>query len=276
MTTPSRPVRPRPAPPRPVPPRPAGDPRLDGTARRRLGAAFQAGGEHYHAVRPGYPEQIVDFMVPAGARTAVDLGAGTGLFTRLLAGRGLEVAAVDPSASMLEPLRRALPAVTAVQATAERTGLPAGAFDLAVSAQAWHWIDPEAGSAEAARLLRPGGTLALVWNQLDTTVPWVHRLTRIMHAGDVHAPGTHGEGRRRARAPFGAEQHCQVHWTDGTTPAGLHALMASRSYWLRSGTVIRARMTTNLDWYLFEHLGFAAGQPIELPYLTFAVRTRVD
>lgn len=255
---------------RPVPPRPSGDPRLDPAARRSLGAAFQAGGEHYHAVRPTYPDQIVDFMVPADARTAVDLGAGTGLFTALLVARGLQVAAVDPSASMLAPLRRALPAVTAVQATAEQTGLPTGGFDLAVSAQAWHWIDPEAGSAEAARLLRPGGTLALVWNQLDTTVPWVHRLTRIMHAGDVHATDP---DRRRTRAPFGAEEHRQVRWTDGTTPAGLHALMASRSYWLRSPAAIRARMTTNLDWYLFDHLGLRPGEAVELPYLTFAVRT---
>lgn len=253
----------------PVPPRPAGDPRLDEASRRTLGAAFQAGGEHYHAVRPTYPEQIVDFMVPAGVRTAVDLGAGTGLFTRLLAARGLEVTAVDPSASMLGPLRRAVPTATAVQARAERTGLPGGGFDLATSAQAWHWIDPHAGSAEAARLLRPGGTLALVWNQLDTTVPWVHRLTRIMHAGDVHAADP---DRRRTRAPFGAEEHHQVRWTDRTTPAGLHALMASRSYWLRSPAAIRTRMTTNLDWYLLEHLGFSAGEPIELPYLTFAVR----
>lgn len=257
----------------PVPNRPSRDPRLDEAARRSLGAAFQAGGEHYHAVRPTYPEQIVDFMVPAGARTAVDLGAGTGLFTGLLAARDLEVAAVDPSASMLEPLRRAVPSATAVQATAEQTGLPGGGFDLVTSAQAWHWIDPVAGSAEAARLLRPGGTLALVWNQLDTTVPWVHRLTRIMHAGDVHATDP---DRRRTRAPFGAEEHAQVRWTDRTTPAGLHALMASRSYWLRSKAATRAKMTTNLDWYLDEHLGFSAGQAIELPYLTFAVRTRAD
>lgn len=224
-------------------------------------------------MRPSYPEQIVDFMVPAGARTAVDLGAGTGIFTALMVARGLEVTAVDPSASMLGPLRRAAPAAAVVQATAEQTGLPGGGFDVAVSAQAWHWIDPGAGSAEAGRLLRPGGTLALVWNQLDTTVPWVHRLTRIMHAGDVHASGPGREDRRRTRAPFGAEEHCQVHWTETTTPAGLHALMASRSYWLRSEAAIRMRMTGNLDWYLFEHLGFAVEERIELPYLTFAVRT---
>ncbi|XNS28145.1 class I SAM-dependent methyltransferase [Citricoccus nitrophenolicus] len=246
---------------------------MDEASRRTLGGAFQDGGEHYDSVRPSYPEAIVDFMVPADARTAVDLGAGTGLFTRLLAARGVEVAAVDPSASMLGPLRRAVPSATVVQATAEATGLPTGRADLVTCAQAWHWIDPEAGSAEAARLLRPGGALALVWNQLDTTVPWVHRLTRIMHAGDVHAADP---DRRRTRAPFGAEEHLQVRWTDRTTPAGLHALMASRSYWLRSGDAIRTRMTTNLDWYLTEHLGFTAQEEIELPYLTFAVRTRCD
>ncbi|MFC7402867.1 class I SAM-dependent methyltransferase [Citricoccus sp. GCM10030269] len=256
------------------PSRPSGEPRLSGDTRRLLGSAFTAGGEHYHAVRPSYPEAIVDFMVPDGARTAVDLGAGTGLFTRQLAARGLEVAAVDPSASMLEPLRRAVTGsgepVTVRQATAENTGLPSCSADLVTCAQAWHWIDPDAGSAEAARLLRPGGTLALVWNQLDTTVAWVHRLTRIMHAGDVHAANP---GRRRTRAPFGAEEHHEVRWNDTTTPAGLHALMASRSYWLRSGERIRSTMTANLDWYLHEHLGYAADETIDLPYLTFAIRT---
>ncbi|WP_217565570.1 methyltransferase domain-containing protein, partial [Micrococcus sp. GbtcB5] len=67
--------------------------------------------------------------------------------------------------------------VRAVPGTAEATGLPAASADAVVAAQAWHWMDPGAASAEAARVLRPGGRLAAVWNQLDTAVPWVHRLT---------------------------------------------------------------------------------------------------
>ena len=78
-----------------VPPRPTSAPRLTEAARLHLGEAFQASGRRYDAIRPSYPAGVVDFLVPAGARTAVDLGAGTGLFTALLDAHGLEVTAVE-------------------------------------------------------------------------------------------------------------------------------------------------------------------------------------
>ena len=159
-----------------------------------------------------------DWLIPAGAKDAADLGAGTGKFTALLAGRGLHTVAVDPSADMLEQLRRTLPEVTAVEGTAEHTGLPAGAFDLVTVAQAWHWCDPVLASTEIARILRPHGVLGLVWNQLDTSVPWVHRLSRIMHAGDVHKPHFR---RRWARSSRG--------WR-ATSPAG-RIRCAPRTSW---------------------------------------------
>ncbi|QCU78518.1 SAM-dependent methyltransferase [Citricoccus sp. SGAir0253] len=255
-----------------VPQRPRAHPRLDAAARAHLGGAFRRSGADYDAIRPSYPAGVVDFLLPAGARAAVDLGAGTGLFTALLAGRGLAVTAVDPSGAMLEVLHEALPAVRTVRAPGERTGLPEGVADLVTAAQAWHWIDPVAGTAEAARLL--GGTrvaepvLGIVSNQLDTSVPWVHRLSRIMHAGDVHPP-------RRPPAvgePFAAPEGRWWHWTQPITPEGLHGLMATRSYHLRAGEAVRERMRANLDWYLLEHLGHAPGEVLALPYVTSAWR----
>lgn len=258
----------------PVPNRPTADPRLTTTARRDLGEAFHRSGEDYDAIRPSYPADAVDFLVPAGARTAVDLGAGTGLFTALLDAHGLAVTAVDPSAAMLEVLRAALPGVRTVQAGGERTGLPDGCADVVTAAQAWHWIDPEAGAAEAARLLdrQDGpGVLGIVSNQLDTSVAWVHRLSRIMHAGDVHPPRQPPEVGERFTAPEGRWWH----WTQPITPEGLHELMATRSYHLRATVLVRERMRGNLDWYLFEHLGHAPGEVLELPYVTSAWRARL-
>ena len=87
-----------------------GGPKLHHDRRRELGRSFQDGGEHYDRVRPGYPEDSADWLVPAAARDAVDVGAGTGKFTALLVERGLHTVAVDPSPDMLGQLRRALPA----------------------------------------------------------------------------------------------------------------------------------------------------------------------
>ena len=67
-------------------------------------------------------------------------------------------------------------------ASAEATGLTDGTLDLVVFAQSWHWVDPLRAAAEAARILTPGGVLVAVWNQMEVSIPWVHRLTRIMRS----------------------------------------------------------------------------------------------
>jgi SAM-dependent methyltransferase len=241
-----------------------GGPKLHHSRRRELGQSFQDGGEHYDRVRPGYPADSADWLVPAGARDAADLGAGTGKFTALLVQRGLHTVAVDPSPDMLAQLRRSLPGVAAVEGTAEHTGMPAAAFDLVTVAQAWHWCDPLLASTEAARILRPHGELGLVWNQLDTSVPWVHRLSRIMHAGDVHKPSF--------RPPLGPEfaglQSHLTRWEEPVTTQDILELAKSRSYYLRAGEATRAKVLGNLRWYLHEHLGHAEGEVLPLPYLT--------
>ncbi|MCH6469704.1 class I SAM-dependent methyltransferase [Sinomonas terrae] len=241
-----------------------GGPKFDDRRRRELAEAFMAGGEHYEKVRPGYPDDAVDWLVPPGARTAVDLGAGTGKLSGLLSARGLAVTAVDPSPDMLGELRRLHPGVQAVVGTAEATGLPDASADLVVAAQAWHWFDAPAATREVARLLRPGGRVALVWNQLDTSVPWVHRLSRIMHAGDVHKPDYH--------PPSGPEltgwESEAFRWEEPITTLGIVELTKSRSYYLRATEKHRSRVEANLDWYLHDHLGHRDDELILLPYIT--------
>ena len=245
-----------------------GGPRLDHGRRRELGQSFQDGGRHYHRIRPGYPEESVRWLVPTDAKDALDVGAGTGKFTSLLLDLGLDVTAVDPSADMLAQLTAPCPDARAVVGTAEATGLPDSCFDVVTVAQAWHWCDPLAASNELARVLRPHGTLGLVWNQLDTSVPWVHRLSRIMHAGDVYRPG-----HKPVVGPeyHGLEGHV-THWQDTVTARDLMELTKSRSYYLRANEATRAKVLANLDWYLHEHLAYVPDQQIQLPYLTLAWR----
>ncbi len=221
-------------------------------------------------MRPGYPAASADWLLPPGATTAADVGAGTGLFTQLLVERGLGVTAVDPSADMLSVLRERVPAVDIRAGRAEDTGLASGSVDLVTVAQAWHWCEPEAAAKEAARILIPGGTLAVLWNQLDVGIPWVHRLSRIMHAGDVYSPGYVPD----FGASFAAPEGRQERWAQKLTASDVVDLARSRAYYQRADAATRAKVERNLSWYLHDYLAFPADGELTLPYFTSAWRAR--
>ena len=110
----------------------------------------------------------------------VDLAAGTGKLTRLLPG---DVVAVEPVEAMRAIAATFAPALGAV---AEALPFRSASVDAVTVAQAFHWFDAPRALAEIARVLRPGGTLLLVWNDRDNTVPWVAEMTAVIHA---HDPG---------------------------------------------------------------------------------------
>ncbi|KUG58851.1 class I SAM-dependent methyltransferase [Nesterenkonia jeotgali] len=208
----------------------------------------------------------------AEAPVIADLGAGTGILTRALLAGGASVHAVEPSAAMLQVLRARSPEdqlrparLQLHQATAEATGLGQASCDVVVAAQAWHWFDDALVQEEVRRILRPQGVLAVVANYLDTSVPWVHRLTRIMRAGDVYRPGWTPPV---DPARFDAWHTTQARWERGITPEGIRELSTTLSSWLSADEPARARRRANLDWYLDEHLGLTPGEPVALPYLT--------
>jgi SAM-dependent methyltransferase len=133
---------------------------------------FDEYAELYDAVRPGYPASLVDDVVAlaplAPGGRILEIGCATGQATRPFAARGYRIVAVELGERLAALARRNLAAHPNVEIRVgafEEVELGPEAFDLVLSATAFHWIDPQVGYAKAARVLRPGGALALMWNE---------------------------------------------------------------------------------------------------------------
>lgn len=142
----------------------ASDPRI-----REVAASFGAEADRYDRARPTYPEAMVEAIIAPrlgsdrGRRPAIlDVGVGTGIAARLFAARGCDVLGVDVDERMAAVARRH--GIAVETARFEEWDARGREFDAVVSAQTWHWVDPAAGAAKAAEVLRPGGRLALCWN----------------------------------------------------------------------------------------------------------------
>ena len=148
------------------------DPHMRGPA-----TAFSDVADAYERGRPTYPDDAVRWLVGEEPRDVVDLGAGTGKLTRSLVALGHRVTAVEPLDEMRSQLVGALPGVQALAGSAESIPLPAASADAVTCAQAFHWFDHAVALPEIARVLRPHGQLALVWNSRDDRDPWMARLS---------------------------------------------------------------------------------------------------
>lgn len=128
--------------------------------------AFEALVDDYDAGRPTYPPALFDALPPLGGARVLELGAGTGLQTPGLLERGAHVVSTDRGPSMLGRLHAHHPGVPVAVARAEQLPFVDGSFDGVCGAQMWHWVDVPVAAAEAARVLRPGGWLAVWWNDV--------------------------------------------------------------------------------------------------------------
>ena len=142
----------------------------------RLAHSFASVAEAYDRGRPSFPREAVEWLVGKDPATVLEVGAGTGKLTGQLVAAGHDVHATEPSQEMLDILRRNLPDARATQAPAEELPVPDRSVDVVVAAQSFHWFDLEKALPEIARVLRPGGRLALVWNLRNEKIPWVRKL----------------------------------------------------------------------------------------------------
>lgn len=136
-------------------------------AREQRRVLFDGVAGLYDATRRGYPAEIADaVVVNAGigpGAAVLEIGCGTGQLTRELAARAFNLTAIDIGPAMVQAARRNVADATVeFQACSFEDFADSGPFDLIVSATAFHWIDPGVGLTKAARLLRPGGWLALL------------------------------------------------------------------------------------------------------------------
>lgn len=193
--------------------------------------------------RPHYPTALLTCLVAEyglGPRAVVaDVGAGTGLLTRLLLTAGCAVHAVEPNAHMraaADALLGGRPGYTSWAGSAEATTLPARSVDFVVAGQAFHWFDPLATQAEFRRILRPGGWVALVWNvRREVGTPFLRGYQALIeHFGIDYAQvdHTHVVDAARLTTFFGATGYVQHTFTNRQPLdlAGVIDRIASTSY----------------------------------------------
>jgi SAM-dependent methyltransferase len=220
-------------------------------------ARFTERATAYATGRPSYPAAAIDVLFDGrgnpDALAVADLGAGTGISARAIAERGAQVYAVEPNDAMRENAARH-ERVRWIAGTAEATTLAPASVDVVTAFQAWHWVDQPAAVTEARRILRPGGRLAAIYNELDerdeATAAYAAMFRRFRVPGD------------EARRAYGLDSFCAIapaHTRAFTFAnpfalgrAGVHDYAESSSYLPRSGAAARA-MHAHIDELLDAH-----------------------
>jgi SAM-dependent methyltransferase len=264
---------------------------LDPAIWRTRAASFGPAARLYDAVRPSYPSGAIIWALqpvvtprpaqdPVVIPRVVDLGAGTGILTRQLVALGYHVLAVEPDDQMRARLAETLPTggtgrITVLAGSAERIPLPGSSVDAVLAAQAYHWFHREQAHLELARVTRPGGVFAAIWNVRDDAVPWVGAYSRIVE-GHRGPDGIALDGGRLTDPDFGpgfgpvteAEFRHQVRHT----PDSLLSLLRSRSYFLTATPAGQAALESAVAALTAGHPDLAGRAAFDLPYLTRVYR----
>lgn len=238
---------------------------------------FAAGAETYARGRPDYPPQVFDWLrTSLGLRdgcVALDLGAGTGKFTRHLVATGAHVIAVDPVTQMLEQLRKSAPAADVRVGTAEAIPVDTSSVDVVVCSQSFHWFSTSAALAEIRRVLRPGGVLGLIWNVRDESVEWVAQLTRLITPYEGDAPRmASGEWRKLFPAPgFGPLHETRFpHGHTGSPERVIVDRVLSISFIAALPADVRASVATQVRNLIASTPSLANKPEVTFPYYTAA------
>jgi SAM-dependent methyltransferase len=241
------------------------------TAGGRAGRALSFGAiaEDYDRFRPGPPVAALDWLLPRRRRAVVEIGAGTGALTRLLLDRVDRVVAAEPDLRMAGVLTTRVPGAAVVAARAEELPLIGGRLDAVLGSSMWHWVEEERAVAEAARVLRPGGRLGVLWSGPDRTRAWVDDL--LTGSGLVRRPAAETPVRHHRRlrlppdAPFSEAETQTTDWSWAVAPEDLVGLIGTYSGFIVRPEAERRELKRAVTDVVSGHAALTDSSQFELP-----------
>ncbi len=238
-----------------------------GWDERRL--SFGAAAADYDRFRPGYPGDAVRWCAGRPGGRVIDVGSGTGRFAIAAHELGYDVLAIEPDPGMRAVAEHALLGRTAA-GSAEAIPAADASADAVTAAQAYHWFDPDPAAAEFARVLRPGGQVAVLWNSRDDRVPWIRDLSAIIGGEDRFT-----EIEQLDAPPLGPA------FAPAVTASWTHTVAMSRDQFLGLlGSYSYVRLRADRDAVLAAVQDLVTthpdlqGVPLAMPYVTRAHRAR--
>ncbi|MEV0762949.1 class I SAM-dependent methyltransferase [Nocardia sp. NPDC050435] len=237
--------------------------------------SFGATAATYAEHRPDYPAAGIRWALGDAERpTVLDLGAGTGKLTEGLVAAGASVIAVEPDAEMRAEFIHRHPEIPIHPGAAESIPLADGAVDVVVAGQAFHWFDTERAYPEIARVLRPGGVFAALWNEDDTDVAWVAGLQRVARDASPMPGGVRNIETIHSGPQFTALELERFPHTHRRTAESLTTTIGTHSHTLVVTPEQRARALAAIVEYLRATPETAAGE-FDFPIRTTVIRARL-